>query len=317
MAYRFKRKESVSESIRRIAAKCIDKALKNCKEQQLESVHSARKEIKKLRALLRLVKSEIGNQAFECSMARLKKAAGYLAPIRDAHVKACAFEMLIQSRRSGSLRTRLENIGGALRKNCEHQLICFRENERGKIVRGLLREEAASFKKLSLNSDGWAAIGSGVEKSYRAARSAGKRAETKPTAENFHEWRKRIKDLLYAVQLLRPIWPEQMSATIADLEKLAELIGEDYDLHMLEQSAIKESVKAEFESEGHELLDLADQRRRQLQTDALKFGRGFFHEKPSVFCHRLHQYWKLWKSKKNPRKRSSDLSSARSKKAKP
>lgn len=32
-------------------------------------------------------------------------------------------------------------------------------------------------------------------------------AQAKPSVENLHEWRKRVKDLWYQVRLLTPLWP--------------------------------------------------------------------------------------------------------------
>jgi len=56
MAFAFKRRESVSRSICRLGQACIKKALKICEKNELEAIHGTRKEIKKMRALLRLVR---------------------------------------------------------------------------------------------------------------------------------------------------------------------------------------------------------------------------------------------------------------------
>src|SRR5581483_1114457 len=104
-----------------------------------------------------------------------------------------------------------------------------------------------------------------------------------PGAENFHEWRKRVKNLLYHVELLEPLWPEQMCALARDLDALAELLGDDHDLHMLRQTAIKRSVNVDFEAESAELFSLIDPRQDELRTKALKLGKRIFREKPSDF----------------------------------
>jgi CHAD domain-containing protein len=237
----------------------------------------------------------------------LREAAGYLAPARDAHVKANAFEHLIRPanrrRRNGSAPVRFGNIPYSLKKDCDEEVQRFREQNCAKLVRRILRKEPAQFKKLKIQNEGWASLGPGLEQSYRAARATRDEAEAQPSAENFHEWRKRVKDLWYNIQLLHPIWPEQMCAAAAELEKLGELLGDDHDLHMLAQTAIKKSVNRDLESEAHQLLEIIGARKRELQTEALKLGRSFFQEKPADFCRRLHGYWKLWKSKKKRRKR--------------
>jgi CHAD domain-containing protein len=309
MAFRFKRKESISESIQRISRQCVVKALKSCKEDESASIHAARKEIKKLRALLRLVKNDIGGRSFQRRMEPLREAAGCLAPARDAHVQAAAFEHLLQPRRRAARPAPLDNIAKALKKECQAQVLRFRQEDRAQAVRGILKKQPSNFKKLEFQHHGWGVIGSGLEKSYRAARDARDQAEAEPTADNFHEWRKRVKDLWYNIQLLHPIWPEQMCAAAAELEKLGELLGDDHDLHLLAQSAVKKSVNVDLETEAHQLLKIIDARKRDLQTEALQSGHHFFQEKPSDFCRRLHGYWKLWKAKKKQRKRQNKQAS--------
>ena len=51
-----------------------------------EAVHSARKDMKKLRALLRLVRGELGASVYRRENARFREAAATLAGLRDADV---------------------------------------------------------------------------------------------------------------------------------------------------------------------------------------------------------------------------------------
>src|SRR5262249_55203328 len=133
------------------------------------------------------------------------------------------------------------------------------------------------------------------------------------TAENFHKWRKHAKDLWYDMQLLEPVWPEQMCAAAEQLEKLTDFLGDDHDLHMLRQTAVKKSVHVDLEEDAQKLLPLIDSRQKELRNAALKIANGFFHDKPSIFCERLHSYWSRWKSKANKaeEKRVSRSSKAR------
>ena len=59
-------------------------------------------------------------------------------------------------------------------------------------------------------------------------------AVDKPTVPRLHEWRKRTKDLRYALELLEPLWPDVMEAFAAEVDDLADLLGEDHDLALLE-----------------------------------------------------------------------------------
>ena len=67
-------------------------------------------------------------------------------------------------------------------------------------------------------------------------RAAGRRsqiADRDPTAENLHEWRKRVKDLWYQQRLLQQAWPAVLKAEAAEAKALSKLLGDDHDLAVL------------------------------------------------------------------------------------
>ena len=98
MAFRFKKNESVDKAVRRLCLDCLDKALHDLRRgDPVEGVHDARKEIKKLRAVLRLVRKEIGNSVYREITDRLRVAANHLATPRDAQVQLGAFEELARN----------------------------------------------------------------------------------------------------------------------------------------------------------------------------------------------------------------------------
>ena len=68
MAYHLKRSESVAEGIRRIAREEIESAadqLSKGHRDRDEAIHEARKSIKKVRAVLRLVHPELGDTYYQ------------------------------------------------------------------------------------------------------------------------------------------------------------------------------------------------------------------------------------------------------------
>jgi CHAD domain-containing protein len=310
MSFKVKRKEAIPESIARIARKCVEKALESCAKEELEAIHATRKQIKRLRALLRLTRRQAGNKEVEQILDCLREAAEYLAPPRDAHVQAQALEQLLGRKRRAKSTERLSATRAELGRDCREEAARFREQKSAREVHAILKKIPAKFKKLHFKHEGWSAIGPGVKTSYQAARKARGRAVREPSSENFHEWRKRVKDLLYNVELLEPIWPEQMCALAGELDTLGELLGDDHDLHMLGQTVIKKSVKPDVDAETSELFALIDPRQKELREKAFKLGSRILQEKPSDFCDRLHGYWKLWKKKQL--KRPEDAFSARS-----
>ena len=87
MAYRLERDESVVTGLRRVVTDEIESASEHLKGGKKvsrdEAVHEARKSIKKVRALLRLMRGELG-ETFDAENARLREIAHRLSELRDA-----------------------------------------------------------------------------------------------------------------------------------------------------------------------------------------------------------------------------------------
>lgn len=80
MAFEFKKKESVRKAIKRLGRKRIEKAIGDLKRcERLDAVHEVRKEIKQLRALLRLVRGAVSRPEYRRFTDTLREAAGLLA----------------------------------------------------------------------------------------------------------------------------------------------------------------------------------------------------------------------------------------------
>lgn len=119
---------------------------------------------------------------------------------------------------------------------------------------------------------GWRLISAGLKRSYRRGRRTYERVLDGPTAANFHQWRKRVKDLWYHVCLLRPVWPQEMAETAAELKALGRTLGGDHDLVVLRQTlADKSAGDGEF-AEEQDLEWSIGRRWQKLEAAALAVG---------------------------------------------
>src|SRR5919108_247446 len=88
--YRFREGEAVPDGLRRIARGRIDHALDELrgktKSSPEEAVHEARKNMKKLRALLRLTRNELGDEVYRRENECFRDAGRRLSGVRDADV---------------------------------------------------------------------------------------------------------------------------------------------------------------------------------------------------------------------------------------
>ncbi|OLE15710.1 MAG: hypothetical protein AUI36_37885 [Cyanobacteria bacterium 13_1_40CM_2_61_4] len=286
----------MEKAVRRLAQERIERALANLhSKEKLEGIHRVRMEIKKLRSLLRLVRKHISRDAYDQGTSSLRKAARHLAATRDAHVTLKALNELLAHFKGQLSAHAIENVKRALQQRCRKELACYDQQSSPTAVARILRETCAFFKELRIRAHGWQALSPGVNWSYSRGRCCCATVLEKPTAENFHEWRKRVKDLWYQVRLLRPIWREQMCAMARELKTLSELIGDDHDLVLLRQAV---AGNYRYEKDLKALGKFISARQQELRFAALALGTRFYVDKPRVFRERLGRYWKLWCSEK-------------------
>lgn len=305
MSFCFKGKETVPKAIRRLGHERVEHALGCLKDREhANSIHCARKDIKKIRAVLRLVRANIKKKEFRRLTGLLREAAGHLAPPRDAYMKIETFTKLTSSFKGQLAAGALRHIRSDLRSDLNRKRKQFDENRTATAVERLLRRTEKELNHVKIRGKGWKAIQPGVRTAYCQGRRAYRTALEDPQGEHFHAWRKRAKDLWYHVTLLRPVWPEQMTAIADRLDALGEYLGDDHDLVVVRQAIETECAGDQNARELKTVQALIEKRQRELRDAALALGARFYAEKPSAFCGRLAGYWQIWWCEKKAVRRS-------------
>ncbi len=161
MAFRFKRKESVVKAVRRIVGERIKLALVSLEEcDKLEGIYKTRKEIKKLRAILRLIRKDLDGKTFRMGTKALRKMAKRLAGVRDAQVALHTCDNLIGDFKGQLSERSVMNIRNRLARNCRDELKQFIERDSAESVRKILHEMAEDLKEIDLERNSWKAINS-------------------------------------------------------------------------------------------------------------------------------------------------------------
>ena len=148
MPFHFKKSESPAKAVRRVCRERIGAALDGLrKPRHPAAVHGVRKEIKKLRALFRLVRGEIGRGAYRKGAKALREAAGSLTAPRDARVMLKAFEKL-----AGRNARRFAAIEKALQKNCRRETRRFRKKDAAAAAGRILRKTGRRVGELKIKA---------------------------------------------------------------------------------------------------------------------------------------------------------------------
>ena len=290
--YRLELDESAPDGIRRIAAGRAAKARKKLGEVEGEdgaaAIHGARKDLKKLRSVLRLVRAALGEKAYRAQNRRYRDAGRLLSDTRDAEVKVETLDDL--ERRFGEEFP--SAVAAPWRADLERERYAALADAGGEVTERVERatvEIDAGRNEIGLwelGEDSWKLVAPGLLKAYAAGREDLERMRKKPSDEGVHEWRKRAKDLWYQLRILRELWPEVLGETADQAHDLADLLGDHHDLAVL-----AEDLEARDVIEPEAIRELIARRQEELLASAVGIGARLYAEKPKAFGKRIGAYW--------------------------
>jgi len=295
MGYRLRVYETLPEGIKRIADEQIDQALNQLRghsSSQGKAVHEARKRFKMLRALLRLVRDELGHKTYQQENSRFREAGRLLSEMRDAQVRLETLDKLTDAE---SPPDTFATVRQALME--QYEAACGLMNQENPVeqVVPILKAARERVKDWPVAEDNWSALRGGFKRVYKQGYKNFAHAFKEPTIENFHEWRKSVKDLWYHLRILQPIWPDLMKEMVDQAGDLSDLLGDEHDLGVLHQF-LQEQLEA-YGAEVEALADLIERRRSEFQQSARLLGKRIYAEKPSAFVKRMEVYWQAWRLK--------------------
>lgn len=246
-----------------------------------DTVHEARKQLKRARASLRLLRGAIGESEYARENARLRDAARPLARVRDAKVLLAAVERLLEDEKKARRRAALVRLRRALADD--------RLGLRGQLQdSGDLEEVERSLVAARRAVGQWRLAGrsaarDGVRRIYRKGRKALAAAESDPSDEHLHESRKQVKYLGNAIELLGAERSPGLAKLMERVRRVDDELGDDHDLALLESRIA--TLPADDPAET--LLSRIESRRRKLQKKALRQARGLYRRKAGAFVERL------------------------------
>ena len=306
MAFQLKAKESVSDGIRRNVRRQIEKALNRLGAESKphqrdaskdEATHKdVRKCFKKVRAALRLVREDLGDDVYREENWCFRDAGRLLRELRDAEVLAEAMDKLTPQQAAEAVES------GAFAKIHETLLANYREAMRRALdedksfaaVEKVATRALARLPDWRIERDGWAALEAGLHRTYQTGRRALALAAENSSTENLHEWRKQTRHLRSQLQLLEAAWTGSEKELGDQTQELLQLLGDDHDLAILRETLAADPLAYG----GHRILKdvfaVVDRRREELKRQAFALGRTLYKDSPKVFTSRIEAYWKAW-----------------------
>ncbi len=235
--YCFRKGEALPDAVRRVLSEQLAQAvqvLSTHGESLEEAVHEARRSIKRVRSVLRLIKPAIPN-AYARENRRLRDVGRSLSELRDSHALIQTLDDLEEDRKNGQskgsrrhafadARTFLERRGQQIEKKMEQGGM---EESVGRLKEALSDLEKLTYAKVNAER-----ISKSIYKTVKRGMEAFAEAENDEEPEKFHEWRKRAKDLRYQLSLLSDLRPDlQPYSKLA--KELEQRLGDDHNLAVL------------------------------------------------------------------------------------
>ena len=283
MSYRLEPGEGVADGIRRIVGEELDDATAGLREgadapaeDRDKAIHEARKSLKKSRSALRLVREDLPGRTRRAESTAMRDAGRRLSGARDAQVMLDTLGKVVAGVVPPPPTDQVRTVQRAL-EGRRDALASELEGDAGLLgdVAGELEGIRARVPQWRLRDQGTGSAAQGLEILYGRGRDGMRAALRGGEDEDWHEWRKRVKDLWYSARILEPLAPAQLGGIVEEADELSDVLGDHNDLAVLLDAV----------GEDGDLADLRRAivaRRDGLRRVAAPFGRRLYAERPQV-----------------------------------
>ena len=255
-----------------------------------EAIHEVRKRIKKIRAILRLVRDELGQELYRQENICYRDAGRRLADLRESAVLVETLDKLADYAVDELAAGTLGKVRTALAQ--AHQSFSRRVFDEEKVVAATATTLRAGRRRLltwPLVGDDFADVAKGVRRVYQRGRQRLAAAYAEPTPEAFHEWRKEVKYLWYQVTILELLKPGVLPLYAAELHELSDHLGDDHDLFALRRHWQQRPLIVAGAPELQQTLTaLVERRRAEIEAAIRPLGERLYAEEPDTFMERIN-----------------------------
>lgn len=257
------------------------------------AVRRARKSLKRIRAILDLVRGGIDSETHDRIRVEARDLGRALSPLRDRDVVQSLLVRLEKeattSRRKEAIRLAsavlaADQPGMAVRDHRAEEAVVAEVGRRAATLLEVV--EAADFSKVCRGR-----VFRRLERSWRRARERFHDGFIDGDTAWLHETRKRVIRLQLALQPLVSLRPGPMARTFRRLKRVADALGDDHDLAVL--ADLVEMHAAQFGDEAivARIEKEISRRRETLQRTALRRGLPTLQRTAPRVRIRLRRWW--------------------------
>jgi CHAD domain-containing protein len=234
----------------------------------------------------------LGRKAFDRENHYLRNLAHVLALAREDTAMVETFDKLLEDD---------PVVDAGTRERIRMELVRRRDKALDKTartllhtIRDLLIEAGDRIDQLKLNGNGWDSVMDGLHRSYKRGRKAQQRAADEPSYENYHAWRRRVKDLDYQFRLVNDLWPEAIEQVQEHMDALSQVLGDEHDLGVLYAHLQGEPRAFGAHHKLEPLFKRIETKTHELRSKAHELGKPLYDDKPKAFIDRVAALYQVW-----------------------
>lgn len=297
MAYRIRPDRPFTGELRKAAAGELERAIALITEQPEglhEAIHQARRKLKRVRALYRLV-AEDAKDFQKHENARLRETAHALSLVRDATALIETAAYLEDHALNAEEREALAHARTALTVRRDTMAVGEADlPQKASAAVEACREAIHALDELSFDDRRQATakrIARGWRSNLARAREAVEACRTDAHEEVFHELRKCAQDYSMHLALLRDLWPSAMVAKLAGAKALVTVLGHEHDLALLVALLDREPDVLNGGAELAHLLGAVIRQQQALRREALEIAEHLFADPPKAEARIIETLW--------------------------
>lgn len=254
-----------------------------------ERIHQARLCFKRIRSLLRLARTGLGEKNYRPLNECYRDQARQLSQARDLTAIIEGIEPLIINRKCNDTKALLISV--------QRQWISERNmkihsvelmHAKMNVISRLQNIQINAKPDLAVLSDiGNAEFLEGLTAIYRRGKQLYQTCRNTHDDTDLHEWRKQVKYIWYQLVMLQPLWPGLIKAWSKEWQSLSVLLGNHHDLVLIGQALGENLNQPRKHKETANIKKSIGRHKQKLLAGSLQLGRKLYAEKDNAVKSKL------------------------------
>lgn len=255
------------------------------------TVHEIRKALKRIRAILRLVRFDIGEELFQSENTRFRNLGRQLSDLRDFHVIISYLALNFEAQELQIPEDNFIRLVEHLNQKKEAELKLLVEKQTLETIKDQMAIAHRDLTNYQLDFLGPHTIQDGVSHVYSLCLDKITESQTQLEDHPLHELRKKVKYLLNQMTLIQEVWPDFFKNYSTSLKRASDLLGDDHNI--AETITLVNSLPSSvlLDNDKISLTKSFQSEREHIHREIWPLLGKLFTEDADAFVKRITSYW--------------------------